>query len=280
MLNIGAHLTISRGYEKAAREAISIDANTFQFFTRNPRGAKAKALDLEDIQMLDAMSKAHGFASLLAHAPYTYNLASGDEDIWNLGKRLLRDDLDRLQHMESCSYIVFHPGSHVQKGIDFGINRIAEGLNAILTSGENTKILLEGMAGKGSEIGSRFEELGAIIEWLDHKDQVGVCLDSCHLYSAGYDIVNNLEGVLMEFDRIVGLSKLKAVHLNDSMMPFASHKDRHAKIGEGTIGLKAIVAFMKHPSVKDLPFFLETPNEVEGYRDEIKLLRREMNKES
>ncbi|MBB6214631.1 deoxyribonuclease-4 [Anaerosolibacter carboniphilus] len=278
MLQIGAHLTISKGYEKAAKEAISIGANTFQFFTRNPRGGKAKALNIDDIQRLDEISKVHGFASLLAHAPYTYNLASGDEDIWELGKRLLRDDLDRLQHMESCSYIVLHPGSHVQKGVEYGIDRIAQGLNDVLIGEENTMVLLEGMAGKGTEIGSQFEELGAIIDQVHHKNLVGVCLDTCHLYSAGYDIVEQLDSVLLRFERIVGLSKLKAIHLNDSMMPFASHKDRHAKIGEGTIGLRAIVEFIKHPAIKELPVFLETPNEVEGYRDEIKMLRSELNK--
>lgn len=280
MLNIGAHLTISNGYEKAAKEAISIGANTFQFFTRNPRGARAKALDLEDIQKLDKISKDHGFVSLLAHAPYTYNLASGEEDVWSLGKKLLRDDLDRLQHMESCNYIVFHPGSHVKRGTVFGIDRIAQGLNDILTGEENTMLLLEGMAGKGSEIGSRFEELRLIIDQVNHRDLVGVCLDTCHLYSAGYDIVNNLDDVLEEFDKKIGLNKLKAIHLNDSMMPFASQKDRHAKIGEGTIGLKAITTLIKHPAIMSLPFFLETPNEVEGYKDEIKLLRSELNKES
>ncbi|KXG78957.1 deoxyribonuclease IV [Thermotalea metallivorans] len=278
MLNIGAHLTISKGYEKAALEAISIEANTFQFFTRNPRGAKARELDLEDIQRLDRICKAHGFVSLLAHAPYTYNLASPDAETWELAKRLLRDDLDRLQYMESCHYMALHPGSHVKNGIVSGILRIAEGLNDILTGKENTMILLEGMSGKGTEVGSCFEELKAIIDKIEYGDKIGVCLDTCHLYSAGYDIVNSLDQVLEEFDKIVGLSKLKAIHLNDSMVAFGSRKDRHARIGEGTIGLEALVRFIQHPVIRNLPILLETPNEVEGYGEEIRLLREKFEK--
>ncbi|MTI56388.1 deoxyribonuclease IV [Geosporobacter ferrireducens] len=273
MLNIGAHLTISKGYERAAKEALSIGANTFQFFTRNPRGAKAKALDLEDIENLDQICEKQSFLSLLAHAPYTYNFASEKEDTWVLAKTLLRDDLDRLQHFKSCQYIILHPGSYVNRSVDYGIHRIAEGLNDVLTGEENTMILLEGMSGKGTEVGGTFEELVQIIEKVKYSDRIGVCLDTCHLYSAGYDIVNSLEDVFLCFDRIIGLDRLKAIHLNDSMMALGSKKDRHAKIGEGTIGLDALVRFIKHPAVSGKPVLLETPNEVEGYASEIKLLK-------
>jgi len=273
MLNIGAHLTISKGYENAAKQAKKIHANTFQFFTRNPRGAKAKALNLEDIRKADEFCKKNHFVSLVAHAPYTYNFASSNEDTWDLGKRLLRDDLDRLQHMESCKYIVMHPGSHVNEGIEFGINRIIKGLNTVLHGSENTMVLLEGMSGKGSEVGSKFEELAKIIFGIEHSNRVGVCLDTCHLYSAGYDIVNNLDKVLKAFDKIVGLEKLKAIHLNDSREDFGSNKDRHARIGEGKIGLEGIVKVILNPMIKEIPFLLETPNEVEGYSEEIALLK-------
>lgn len=273
MLHIGAHLTISRGYERAAREALSIGANTFQFFTRNPRGAKAKTLDLEDVEKLDQICEEQSFSSLLAHAPYTYNFASAKEDTWMLAKKLLRDDLERLQYFKSCKYITLHPGSYVDRSADYGILRIAEGLNDILTGEENTMILLEGMSGKGTEVGGTFEELAQIIEKVKYADQLGVCLDTCHLYSAGYDIVNDLEKVFLRFDQVVGLGRLKAIHLNDSMMKLGSKKDRHAKIGEGTIGLDALVRFIKHPAVLGKPILLETPNEIEGYATEIKLLR-------
>jgi len=273
MLNIGAHLTISKGYENAAKQAVSIKANTFQFFTRNPRGAKAKELNLVDIRKADEFCKKHQFVSLLAHAPYTYNCASHSEDTWDLAKRLLRDDLDRLQNMESCSFIVLHPGSHVNQGVEFGIDRIIKGLNTVLTGDENTMVLLEGMSGKGTEIGGKFEELAQIIKGVKHSEKVGVCLDTCHLYCAGYDIVNDLDGVLYKFDQSIGLDKLKAIHLNDSMEAFNSHKDRHARIGEGKIGLDSIVNLIKHPNIRSLPILLETPNEVEGYKEEITLLR-------
>ncbi len=273
MLNIGAHLTISKGYERAAKEALSIDANTFQFFTRNPRGAKAKELDLEDIKKLDKICKTHDFSSLLAHAPYIYNFASEKKDNWNLAKTLLRDDLDRLQYFESCHFIVLHPGSYVDRSMDYGIHRIAEGLNDLLNGEENTMILLEGMSGKGTEVGGTFEDLAQIIEKVKWSDKLGVCLDTCHLFSAGYDIVNHLDDVFQSFDQIVGLSRLKAIHLNDSMVALGSNKDRHAKIGEGTIGLEGLVRFIRHPAVAEKPILLETPNEIDGYAAEIKLLR-------
>lgn len=273
MLNIGAHLSISKGYERAVKEALKINSNTFQFFTRNPRGAKVKALNLEDIRKANELCRENKFASLMAHAPYTYNFASPNEDTWSLGRRLLRDDLDRLQHLESCEYIVMHPGSHVGSGVEEGINRIISGLNSVLKGDENTMVLLEGMSGKGSEVGSKFEELAQIIDGLNNPHGVGVCLDTCHLYSAGYDIVNDMEEVLKAFDKTVGLKNLKAIHLNDSAETFGSNKDRHAKIGEGNIGLKGIVDIINNPLLKDLPFLLETPNEIEGYKREINLLK-------
>ena len=279
MLNIGAHLTISKGYESAVKQAISINANTFQFFTRNPRGAKARDLNLVDIKKADQLCKNHDFAPLLAHAPYTYNFASNNDQTWELAKRLLRDDLDRLQHMESCGFIALHPGSHVGQGSEYGINRIIDGLNQILTGDENTMILLEGMSGKGSEIGGKFEELSAIINGIKHPGKVGVCLDTCHLYSAGYNIIESLDEVMNEFDRTIGLHRVKAVHLNDTMEAFGSHKDRHAKVGQGNLGLEGILRFIKNPAISMLPIFLETPNEVEGYQEEIALIRSYIKKE-
>ncbi|WP_069649092.1 deoxyribonuclease IV [Caloranaerobacter ferrireducens] len=268
---LGCHLTISKGYSKAAEVAISIGANTFQFFTRNPRGAKAKALDMEDIKKFENILNEHKFGPLVAHAPYILNLASHKEDTWNLAKRVIKEDLERLESIP-CPYFTFHPGNHLGKGIDYGIERIAQGLNEIITGNENTMILLETMSGKGTEVGYTFEQIKNIIDKVKYSELIGVCLDTCHIYSAGYDIVNELDNVLEEFDKIIGIDKLKAIHLNDSMKEFGSRKDRHEKIGKGTIGLEAILNVLNHPQLKDLPFILETPNELEGYRDEIKLL--------
>ncbi|WP_427340074.1 deoxyribonuclease IV [Caloranaerobacter sp. DY30410] len=270
---LGCHLTISKGYSNAAEVAISIGANTFQFFTRNPRGAKAKTLDMEDIKKFEKILNEYKFGPLVAHAPYILNLASHKEDTWNLAKRVIKEDLERLENIP-CPYFTFHPGNHLGKGIDYGIDRIAQGLNEIITGNENTMILLETMSGKGTEVGYTFEQLKSIIDKVKYSELIGVCLDTCHIYSAGYDIVNELDNVLEEFDKIIGIDRLKAIHLNDSMKEFGSKKDRHEKIGKGTIGLEAILNVLNHPQLKDLPFILETPNELEGYRDEIRLLNK------
>ncbi len=270
---IGSHLSISQGFTKAGEMALNINANTFQFFTRNPRGGNAKELDIEDIQGLKKIMKEKDFGPLLAHAPYTLNMASYKEETWDFAKMAFKDDLQRLETIP-CSLYNFHPGSHTGKGVEYGIERIATVLNEIITGNESTTILLEGMSGKGTEIGSTFEELRAIIDKVKYSELMGVCLDTCHLYSSGYDIVNNLDGVLEEFDRIVGIDRLKAIHLNDSMTEFGSKKDRHAGIGEGTIGLDALIKVIKHPQLKHLPFFLETPHEPEGHKKEIETIRK------
>ncbi len=269
---IGSHLSIAKGFEKAVIQAISINANTFQFFTRNPRGGKAKAIDLKDVAKAEELLKEHQFGPLLAHAPYTMNLASASEDTAGFGKFILSDDLERLSQLPGSLYN-FHPGSHVGQGVDVGITKIIDALNEVLTGNEKVGILLETMSGKGTEIGRTFNEIQRIIEGVEHSQLLGVCLDTCHVYSAGYDIVNDLDGVLDEFDATVGLDRLKAIHLNDSMKPFKSFKDRHEKIGQGTIGLEAIMRIVSHPKLRDLPFFLETPNEIEGYAYEIGILR-------
>ncbi|MCF6466109.1 deoxyribonuclease IV [Clostridium sp. Cult2] len=269
---IGCHLTIAKGYEKAAELALEIGANVFQFFSRNPRGSSSKELDIEDVEEMKKILKENAFGPLLAHAPYIINLGSHKDRIYGMAKGILMEDYERLNEI-SIPYFTFHPGNHVGKGSEYGVIRIAEALNEIITGNETTMLLLETMSGKGTELGRSFEEIRAIIDRVKHNELVGVCLDTCHIYSAGYDIVNDLDGVLEEFDNIIGLDKLKAIHLNDSMMEFNSKKDRHAKIGEGTIGLEAIKNIINHPNLKDLPFYLETPNELEGYKKEIELLR-------
>ncbi|WP_352417983.1 deoxyribonuclease IV [Proteiniborus sp.] len=269
---IGCHLSISQGFKKAGEVAVGIGANTFQFFTRNPRGGNAKELNIEDIKGLKKVMDENNFGPLLAHAPYTLNMASHKEDTWNFAKMAFKDDLQRLETIP-CSLYNFHPGSHTGKGVEYGIERISSVLNEIITGNESTSILLEGMSGKGTEIGGTFEELRSIIDKVKHKELMGVCLDTCHLYSAGYDIANNLDGVLEEFDKIVGIDRLKAIHLNDSMNEFGSKKDRHAGIGEGTIGLDALINVIKHPQLKHLPFFLETPYEPEGHKREIETIK-------
>jgi len=272
-MKLGAHLSISKGFLTAVETALDIGGNTFQFFTRNPRGGKAKRLDLEDIKKADEACRKNNFASLLAHAPYTYNFASNSEQTWEFSKERLKDDFERLQHLNSCEYIVMHPGSHVGEGIEFGIERIAKGINQVLRGKENTMLLLETMSGKGSEIGFSFEQLKEIIARVEHSHLIGVCFDTCHVYSAGYDILGNLDGVLKEFDNVIGLERLKAIHLNDSINDYGTKKDRHAKIGEGVLGLDGILNFINHPKLKNLPFLLETPNEIEGYAEEIKVLK-------
>ncbi|NCA98981.1 MAG: deoxyribonuclease IV [Clostridia bacterium] len=272
MLKIGCHLSIAKGYTHMGEEALSIDANTFQFFTRNPRGSQMRTIDLEDIKGLKAILEQHQFAPLLGHAPYTMNPCAADAGLYELAATMMAEDLQRLEPLPGQFYN-FHPGSHVGQGIEVGIEKIAALLNRVLTRDGQTLVLLETMAGKGSEVGSRFEEIRAIIDRIQEKDRLGVCLDTCHVYSAGYDIVNDLDGVLEQFDRNIGLDRLKAIHLNDSLTPFNSHKDRHACIGEGSLGLDAIVRFINHPRLRELPFYLETPNEIPGYAAEIKLLR-------
>ncbi len=272
MLNIGCHLSTAKGFTHMGKEALSIDANTFQFFTRNPRGSKAKKIDENDVKGLLKIADESHFAPLLGHAPYTLNACSADQRTREFALEVLLDDLVRMEYLPGNLYN-FHPGSHVGQGIEKGIEMIADALNFILTSKQSTIVLLETMAGKGSEVGSRFEEIKEIIQRVNLEYKVGVCLDTCHVYDAGYDIVNDLDRVLDEFDKIIGLDRLYAIHLNDSKNPFASHKDRHEKIGEGTIGMGAIKNIINHPKLLHLPFFLETPNELTGYGKEIKLLR-------
>ena len=272
MLNIGCHLSTTKGYENMGKEAIKIGANTFQYFTRNPRGGKAKDIDEKDILALRKLMEENKFAKILAHAPYTLNGCSADESTRQFATEMMADDLERLKYLPTSLYN-FHPGSHVKQGVDVGINYIVEMLNKVLKPEHTTIVLLETMAGKGTEVGRTFEEIAEIISRVKLKEKMGVCLDTCHVYDAGYDIVNDLDGVLEEFDRIIGLDRLHAIHLNDSKNPFNSHKDRHEKIGEGEIGFEAIKKIINHPKLKNIPFFLETPNELDGYAKEIEMLR-------
>ncbi len=273
MFTIGCHLSASKGYLAMAKQAVSIGANTFQFFTRNPRGGKAKEINEDDVKAFLEYSKEHGINRILAHAPYTLNACSADSGIREFAKNTMADDLKRMEYTPG-NYYNFHPGSHVGQGVEVGIDFIAEMLNEILTKDQTTIVLLETMSGKGSEVGRNFEELKAIIDKVKLKDKLGVCLDTCHIWDGGYDVVNNFDGVLNEFDKIIGLEKLKAIHLNDSKNDFASHKDRHEKIGEGKIGLDAISKIINNDRIKDLPFYLETPNEIDGYEREIELLKK------
>lgn len=272
MLKIGCHLSTSKGFTNMGKETLMLGGNTFQFFTRNPRGSKAKAIDEKDVAEFLELAKENNFATILAHAPYTLNACSGDENTRNFAIEIMRDDLARMEYIPNNLYN-FHPGSHVKQGTEVGTKYITDMLNAILTPEQTTTVLLETMAGKGTEIGRTFEELQEILSNIKLPDKMGVCLDTCHVYDAGYDIVNDLDGVLEQFDKIIGLDKLRAIHLNDSMNPFESHKDRHQKIGEGSIGLEAIKNIINHPKLRNLPFFLETPNELEGYAKEIALLK-------
>ena len=273
MLNIGCHLSASKGFKNMGEESLKINANTFQFFTRNPRGGKAKEIVKEDVDGLLKIMKENNFAKILAHAPYTLNLCSADESIRNFAKNTMIDDLKRMEYVPGNMYN-FHPGSHVGQGVEIGIDYITNALNEILKEEQTTIVLLETMAGKGSEIGRSFEELRKIIDKVKLDKKLGVCLDTCHVNDAGYDIVNNLDGVLEEFDKIIGLERLKAIHLNDSMNECRSHKDRHQKIGEGTIGIDAFERIINHPKLKNLPFYLETPHDdIWGYAKEIEMLR-------
>lgn len=273
MLNIGCHLSASKGYLNMAKETLKINGNTFQFFTRNPRGGQAKEIDEKDVEEFLKVAKENEFAKILAHAPYTINICSADEGTRRFGIDTMKDDMKRMEYTPGNMYN-FHPGSHVNQGAEKGIELIIEALNEILTEDQTTTVLLETMAGKGSEIGRTFEELKTIIDGVKLNHKLGVCLDTCHVYDAGYDIVNDLDGVLNHFDEVIGLKRLKAIHLNDSKNPFASHKDRHEKIGEGSIGLEAFERIINHPKLKDLPFYLETPQEdLSGYGKEIEILK-------
>ena len=272
MLYIGCHLSSSKGFAAMGRQALELGANTFQFFTRNPRGSKAKALDEADAAALRDLLAERGFGPIVAHAPYILNLCGAEEKNRLFARETMADDLRRLEHLPGQLYN-FHPGSHVGQGIEAGIDLIAEGLNAILRPEQSATVLLETMAGKGSEVGGRFEELRAILDRVTLSDRMGVCLDTCHVSDAGYDLVGDLDGVLTEFDRVIGLEKLRAVHLNDSKNPPGSRKDRHACLGEGTLGLETLGQIVRHPALKHLPFCLETPNDLPGYAREIALMR-------
>lgn len=278
MLIIGCHLSSAKGYEAMAKEAEKIQANTFQFFTRNPRGGNAKEIKEEDVRAYGERARKQGITQILAHAPYTLNACSEKESVRDFAFRAMKEDMERMEYTPGNCYN-FHPGSHVGQGVETGIRLISELLNEILTPSQTTTVLLETMAGKGSEVGRNFEELREILDRVTLSEKMGVCLDTCHVYDGGYDIVGDLDGVLTEFDRVIGLNKLKAIHLNDSMYGFESHKDRHARIGEGKIGLEAITRIINHPALRHLPFYLETPNDLEGYAREISMLR-ELYKES
>lgn len=272
MLYIGCHLSSSKGYKHMGEEALKIGANTFQFFTRNPRGSQAKKMDPQDAQALIDLAREHDFGPLIAHAPYTLNPCAADPHVREFAQMVVAEDLANLEYLPGVLYN-FHPGNHVGQGVETGIELIAQLLNENLRPQQNTLVLLETMSGKGSEVGSTFEEIAAILDRVELQEKMGVCLDTCHVYAAGYDIVNNLEEVLETFDKIIGLSRLKAVHLNDSLTPFASRKDRHANIGQGTIGLEAMVNIINHPRLRHLPFCLETPGDLNIYAEEIRILK-------
>ena len=273
MLKIGCHLSISKGFAHIGKEAYSIGANTFQFFTRNPQGgSKAKDIDKRDIAEYIKFANKHNFAKVVAHAPYTLNPCSNKTETRDFAKMVFSDDLARMEYLPH-NYYNFHPGSHVGQGTKAGITMIIDLLNDILSPEQTSIVLLETMSGKGSEIGATFEEIADIISGVQLSEKLGVCMDTCHIFAAGYDIVDNLDFVINKFDKIIGLNKLLAIHLNDSLMPFNSHKDRHAKIGQGYIGKDALIRFIKHPHIVNLPIILETPNDLSGYTAEIKLMR-------
>ncbi|MGM9525766.1 MAG: deoxyribonuclease IV [Peptococcaceae bacterium] len=273
MLHIGCHLSASKGYLAMGKDALKIHADTFQFFTRNPRGGKAKEIKENDVAAFLQLAEAHQFTSILAHAPYTMNACSADASVRQFSRDMMADDLQRMEYLPGNFYN-FHPGSHVGQGMDTGIAQIIEQLNTVMWPEQRTTILLETMAGKGSEVGSRFAELRRIIDGAALPEKLGVCLDTCHVYDAGYDIVDHLDNVLAEFDAVIGLDWLKVIHLNDSMNPMNSHKDRHAKIGQGSLGLEAICRIINHPQLQQVFFILETPQDtLDGYGEEIALLR-------
>ncbi len=272
MFYIGCHLSCSKGYLAMGEEAVSLGCTTFQFFTRNPRGGSVKPLDENDVNAFLTFKEENGIGTLIAHAPYTLNACSADEKVRDFAHLAMSEDLERLEHLPGNLYN-FHPGSHVKQGMEVGIELIAKLLNDILRPDLKTTVLLETMTGKGSEVGGKFEDLRAIIDRVDLGDQLGVCFDTCHVWDAGYDIKNDLDGVLEEFDRIVGLDRIKGVHLNDSKNPCGAKKDRHEKIGEGYLGLDTFAKVINHPAFRDLPFCLETPNDDEGYAKEIATLK-------
>ena len=272
MFTIGCHLSSSAGFYHMGKEAIGIGANTFQFFTRNPRGSKAKAIDQKDVERFHVFCRENGIERILAHAPYTLNACSKDPHVREFALETMADDLVRMEYVPGNCYN-FHPGSHVGQGAEEGIRLIADTLNQILKPEQTTTVLLETMSGKGSEVGRSFEEIRAILDRVELQDHMGVCLDTCHVYDAGYDIVKDLDGVLEQFDRMIGLSRLRAIHMNDSKNPFASHKDRHEKIGQGSIGAEAMIRIINHPALQGIPVYLETPNELDGYAEEIRFLK-------
>lgn len=271
-LTVGCHLSTAGGYAAMGRTAVEIDATTFAFFTRNPRGGNAKPQDPDDVACLRETMAEHGFGRLVAHAPYTLNLCSAKPETVDFARRAMAEDLVRMESLPG-NYYNFHPGSHVKQGPERGVELICEGLNEVLVSGQKTTVLLETMAGKGSEVGRTFEELACILDGVAHDELLGVCLDTCHVSDGGYDIVHDLDGVLDEFDRVIGLDRLKALHLNDSKNPCGAHKDRHEKLGKGFLGIECFAAIVNHPLLRELPMVLETPNELDGYAAEIAQLR-------
>lgn len=276
-LYIGNHTSSSKGYARMALQTIANGGNTFAFFTRNPRGGRAKEIDPEDVHRFLELTEEYKFGKIVAHAPYTLNACAAKENIREFARETMADDLKRMEWTPG-NYYNFHPGSHVGQGAEAGVHMIAEMLNEVLTEDQSTTVLLETMSGKGTEMGRNFEELRRILDLVEKKDKMGICLDTCHVWDGGYDIVNDLDGVLEEFDQIIGLKKLKAVHLNDSLNDLGSHKDRHAKIGEGRIGLEALVRVIRHPLLEGIPFILETPNDDEGWAAEIRMLREAYEK--
>ena len=277
VLYIGNHTSSSKGYAAMARQIIKNGGNTFAFFTRNPRGGKAKAIDETDIQNFLVLAQENHFGKIVAHAPYTLNACAAKEELRTFARETFADDLRRMEYTPG-NYYNFHPGSHVGQGSEIGIQKIAEILNDVLTEEQTTTVLLETMSGKGTEVGRNFEELRKILNLVEKKSKIGICLDTCHVWDGGYDIVHDLDGVLNDFDHIIGLERLKAIHLNDSLNDCGSHKDRHARIGEGKIGLDALVRVICHPKLKEIPFILETPNDDEGWTKEISLLREAYSK--
>lgn len=272
MLTIGCHLSISKGYLHMGKEALSLGANTFQYFTRNPRGGKARTFDEADMKALETFMAEHNFGKILGHAPYTLNACAADPSLRQFAKNMMREDLERLEFLPNQLYN-FHLGSHVKQGVDQGIEYIVEALNEVMFEGMHTTVLLETMAGKGTEVGRTFEEIARIIDGVKLKEYIGVCMDTCHIHEGDYDVIGDLDGVIDSFDKIVGLDSLHAIHLNDSKNPRGAHKDRHEKIGEGHIGLEAITNIINHLALRNLPFYLETPNELDGYAKEIALLK-------
>ena len=272
VLYIGNHTSSSKGYAAMARQIIKNEGNTFAFFTRNPRGGKAKAIDETDIQNFLVLAQENHFGKIVAHAPYTLNACAAKEELRTFARETFADDLRRMEYTPG-NYYNFHPGSHVGQGSEIGIQKIAEILNDVLTEEQTTTVLLETMSGKGTEVGRNFEELRKILNLVEKKSKMGICLDTCHVWDGGYDIVHDLDGVLNDFDHIIGLERLKAIHLNDSLNDCGSHKDRHARLGEGKIGMEALVRIIKHPVLREIPFILETPNDDSGWTEEIHVLK-------